>query len=80
MFFNGWGLGSLAQKSIVQSAAFLIIKKSNKRLMARTITRETKKEGQRKAKRSTAHRNQTKRRELVLLMVVGSYLTHGPSN
>ncbi len=31
--------------------------KSNKRLMAKTITRETKKEGQRKAKRCTTRRN-----------------------
>ncbi len=33
-------------------------KKTNKRSMAGTITGETKREGQRKAKRRTAHRNQ----------------------
>jgi hypothetical protein len=32
----------------------------NKRLMAKTITRETKKEGQRKAKRQTTRKNQKK--------------------
>jgi hypothetical protein len=53
--------------------------KSNKRLMARTITRRQKSEGQRKAKRRTAPRNQRKERELVPLEV-GSYLTHGLSN
>jgi hypothetical protein len=31
--------------------------KSNKKSMVRTITKETKKEGQRKAKIYTAHRN-----------------------
>jgi hypothetical protein len=36
-------------------------------------------EGQRKAKRQPAHRNQKKGRELVPL-VIGSYLTHGLSN
>jgi hypothetical protein len=54
-------------------------KKFNKRLMAGAIIGETKREGQRKAKRQTACRNQKKGRELVLL-VVRSYLTHGPSN
>jgi hypothetical protein len=39
--------------------------------------REDRREGQRKAKRHTAHRNQ--RREQVPL-VVGGYLTHSPSN
>jgi hypothetical protein len=34
--------------------------KSNKRLMARTITGETKREGQRKAKGCTTHWNQKK--------------------
>ncbi len=34
--------------------------KSNKRSMARTITGETKREGQTKAKRHTAHRNEKK--------------------
>jgi len=32
-------------------------KKSNKKSMVRTITKETKREGQRKAKICTAHRN-----------------------
>jgi hypothetical protein len=42
--------------------------------MAGTITGETKREGQRKAKRHTAHKNpKRKKRELVPL-VVGSYL------
>jgi hypothetical protein len=36
------------------------IQKSNKRPMAGTITKETKKEGQGKAKRRIAHRNQKK--------------------
>jgi hypothetical protein len=34
-----------------------------KKLMAETITGETKREGQRKAKRQTAHRNQKKEEE-----------------
>ncbi len=38
-----------------------LLQKSNKRLMARTITGETKREGQRKAKICTAYRNQKKR-------------------
>jgi hypothetical protein len=46
--------------------------------MAETITRETKREGQKKVKRYTTHRNQKKRRELIPF-VVGNYLTHGPS-
>jgi hypothetical protein len=37
--------------------------KSNKRLKVRTITRETKREGQRKAKRHTALGTQKKGRE-----------------
>jgi hypothetical protein len=49
--------------------------KSNKRLTTKTIIGETKREGQRKAKRCTTYMNQKKRRELVPLMV-GSYLTH----
>jgi hypothetical protein len=53
---------------------FLLSQKSNKRLMAGTITRETKK-GRPK---DTARRNQKKWRELVPL-ILGSYLTHGPS-
>jgi hypothetical protein len=47
--------------------------------MARTITRETKKESQKKAKRQTTRKNQKKRRKLIPF-VVGSYLTHCPSN
>ncbi len=47
--------------------------------MVKTITRKTKMEGQRKAKKRTAHKNQKKGRELIPLMV-GSYLTHDPSN
>jgi hypothetical protein len=46
--------------------------------MVETIKGETKREGQRKAKRHGACRNQ-KKGELVPL-VVGSYLTHGHSN
>jgi hypothetical protein len=37
--------------------------------MARTITRETKREGQRKAKRCIACRNNKKGKELILLVV-----------
>jgi hypothetical protein len=48
-------------------------------MMAKTITRETKREGQRKVKRHVACRNQKNGRDLVLL-VVGSYPTHGPFN
>jgi hypothetical protein len=44
-----------------------------------TIIGETKREGQRKAKNNSAHKNQKKKKELVLL-VVGSYVTYGPSN
>jgi hypothetical protein len=49
--------------------------------MAKTIIGETKKEGQRKAKRRKTCKNQKKRkgRKLVFLMV-GSYFTHYPSN
>jgi hypothetical protein len=48
--------------------------------MGPPIARETKREGQRKAKRHTARRKtERKGRELVPI-VVGSYLTHGPSN
>jgi len=41
--------------------------KSNKILMTRTITGETKREGERKAKRPTVHKNPKKGRELVPL-------------
>jgi hypothetical protein len=47
--------------------------------MAGTIKEETKKEGQRKAKRLTTGRNQDKGREPVPLLV-GSNLTCGLSN
>jgi hypothetical protein len=47
--------------------------------MAGTIKKETKKEGQRKAKRHTTRRNQEKRRKLVPF-VVGGNCTHDPSN
>jgi hypothetical protein len=53
-------------------------KKYYKRLMAKTIKGETKKDGQKNAKRHGACRNQ-KKKELIPL-VVGSYLTHGHSN
>jgi hypothetical protein len=46
--------------------------------MAGAITEETKKEGQRNAKRHTTHKNKKKRKELILL-VVGNYFTHNPS-
>jgi hypothetical protein len=52
---------------------------SNKSSIAGTITGEPKRR-QRNAKRQPAHRNPKKKgRELVPLLV-GSYLTHGPSN
>ncbi len=47
--------------------------------MAKTITREIKREGQRKAKRCTTPKNQKKGKKLVPLMV-GNYLTHDLSN
>jgi hypothetical protein len=53
--------------------------KSNKRSIVRTITRETKRGGQRKAKGCITYKNQKKRRELIPL-VVGTYLTHNPYN
>jgi hypothetical protein len=37
--------------------------KSNKKLMAETIIRETKREGQRKAKKCTNHRNPRKKKK-----------------
>jgi len=40
---------------------FVLTQKFNKRSMVRTITGETKREGQRKAKRHTSHRNPIKR-------------------
>jgi len=53
--------------------------KSNKRLMVGTIKEDTKKEGQREAKRRTTHMNQEKGRELVPLVVGGNF-THTPCN
>jgi hypothetical protein len=54
--------------------------KSNKKLMAETIIRETKREGQRKAKKCTTHRNpRKKKKKKLVFLVVGSYFTHGPS-
>jgi hypothetical protein len=47
--------------------------------MAGTIIGETKREGQRKARRRIACKNQKKGRELASL-VVGSYFTHNPSH
>jgi hypothetical protein len=61
-----------------ESQCSLHKQKSNKRTMAKTITRETKREGQKKAKRCIAHMNQ-KNGEIVPF-VVGNYLTHIPSN
>jgi hypothetical protein len=50
--------------------------------MAGTITGETKMEGQRKAKKHIARRNQKrkKKREKTSPFMVGSYFTHGPFN
>jgi hypothetical protein len=45
--------------------------------MAKTIIEEAKREGQRKAKKHIACKNQKKGKELVFLMVK-NYLTHGP--
>jgi len=53
--------------------------KFNKRTMTGTIPRETKREGQRKAKDEQPTGTKKKGEELVPL-VVGSYLTHGPWN
>jgi hypothetical protein len=47
--------------------------------MAQTITGETKREGQKRPKDAQPAGTEKKGRELVPL-VVGSYLTHGPSN
>jgi hypothetical protein len=52
--------------------------KSNKRSMAETIIGETRREGQRKAKRQTTCMTQNRGRKLVPLMI-GSYFIHGPS-
>jgi hypothetical protein len=56
-----------------------VSQKSNKRSMVGTIVGETKREGQRKAKRCTCHKNKIKGKKLVLL-VVGSYFIHSPFN
>ncbi len=50
--------------------------KSNKRSMAKSITWETKREGQRKTKRCTTHRNQKKGRKLVLHVVQDDYINN----
>jgi hypothetical protein len=47
--------------------------------MARTIKGETKREGQRKAKKTNNLKEPKKGKELFPL-VVGSYFAHGPSN
>jgi hypothetical protein len=47
--------------------------------MGKTITRETKKEGQKKPKRQTTHKKFIKRKKLDPF-VVGSYFPHNPSN
>jgi hypothetical protein len=54
--------------------------KSNKRLMSKTIIGETKREGQRKAKKHIACKKPKKKMEKLIPFVVGSYFTHGPSN
>jgi hypothetical protein len=51
-------LKKLIYNGTIFICAFLILKKSNKSFMAGTITKETKKEGQGKAKRHTTCRNQ----------------------
>jgi len=45
--------------------------------MVGTIIGETKREGQRKVKRCTTHKNPKKK---LVPLVVGSYFTHSPSN
>jgi hypothetical protein len=60
------------------SSFFLLSQKSNKRLMAGTITRETKK-GWPKKGQKTHSPQEPKKMERAIPLVVGSYLTHGPS-
>jgi hypothetical protein len=57
---------------------FFTHKNPKKKMMVRTIAKDTKREGQRKAKKCTSYRNQ-KRKKLIPLMV-GTYLTHNPFN
>jgi hypothetical protein len=63
----------------LQNNNISLSQKSNKRLMAETITGEIKSGGQRRAKRLTACRIHKEGRELASL-AIGSYLTHGPFN
>ncbi len=46
--------------------------------MAGTITGETTRGGQRKAKRQTTCKKQKEKGRELVPLVVGSYLTHGP--
>jgi hypothetical protein len=48
--------------------------------MVGTITKETKREGQGKTKLKYAQPTRTKRGKKLVPFMVGSYLTHGPSN
>jgi hypothetical protein len=50
--------------------------KSNKKLMAETIIRETKREGQRKAKKCTNHRNPRKKKKKKTSLSCGRKLFH----
>jgi hypothetical protein len=78
------GLKNLTKKNKI-SCFIKVTQKSNKRLMAGTITRKQKREGQRKAKRHITHRNphppppNIKWKEPVPLVVI-SYLTHSLCN
>jgi hypothetical protein len=47
-----------SKKNLLVSSKKVETQKSNKRSMVRTIAGDTKREGQRKAKRQTAHKNQ----------------------
>jgi hypothetical protein len=49
--------------TLVTFHPFNFSQKSNKNLMAETIARETKREGQKKAKKHTTHKSQKKGRE-----------------
>jgi hypothetical protein len=48
--------------------------------MSETIVGETKKEGQRKAKKHIAHKKPNKKKKKLIPFMIGSYLTHRPSN
>jgi hypothetical protein len=48
--------------------------------MVKTIIREAKKAGQKKSKDEQPTWTKNKERRELVLLVVGSYLTHGPSN